>query len=418
MTDTLYISQLGRASVRKMWLLIRRVIALAELIGLPRASMANALQQESLTGGVHSGAPPSLVGSWRHKAEVWESICAIDRIISMIWSLSLGTASYPLPKRPIIDSEGQVNPQAYLYSLAEIASRVLDLDNLYVSGSPLSDLFNAVVVTDQELRSLASLPPRGWRKIHWSELSIDALLQYWHQYLIVRTHLQLALKYEEGQEFAFNFITCLDACQDLARRYISIRPILPPGFFANQLIDLQAFTASVFLLLTGYRTSRGPRALLQAVDVNVTTSLVDEVIRLMELAAHQTRAGGDFAHQAVGAVRSLRSLLQQPHPHDSQKITLNLAFVGRIHVSRKPYANRTVPVQAYPTQSQQPQRLWHTPTSSDTSTPCTQPISFPPSDVNMMDSLSYSIEIPENYPLLTDPFGTEQWFTWTGWDGN
>ncbi|CAD6579623.1 MAG: hypothetical protein ASARMPREDX12_009314 [Alectoria sarmentosa] len=412
--------QLGRARVRKMWLLSRRVIALAELIGLPRASMAIASHQESLAGtsrGAQPGASPSLVGWWRRKAEVWESICAVDRVTSMMWSLPLATVNYPLPKRPIVDSQGQVNPQSYLYNLADIASRVLELDSIYSSGRPLMELFNAVIGTDQELRSLASLTPNSWRKIHWPELSIDALLQYWHQYLTVRTHLQLALKHDDGQQFSFNFITCLDACQELARRYVSMRPMLPAGFFANRLIDLQAFTATVFLLLASYRTTRGSGTFPQAVDVNVLTDLVDQVAQMMGFAAD--RVGGGFAHQAADAVRSLSSLLQQTQTSESQKITLSLPLVGRIHVSRKSYTAKTDPKQPFPTPSQQPQGSWQTNTSSDGSTPAAQGMPFRSPDLNLMDSLSYSMEIPEDYSFLTDEtFGTEQWLTWTGWDGN
>lgn len=336
----------------------------------------------------------------------------------MMWSLPLATANYPLPKRPIVDCQGQVNPQSYLYNLADIASRVTELDNIYSSGRPLMELFHAVTGTDRELRSLASLTPMSWRKSHWPELSIDALLHYWHQYLTVRTHLQLALKHDEGQQFAFNFSTCLDACQELARRYVSMRPILPAGFFANRVIDLQAFTATVFLLLTSHRTTRGSGTFPQVVDVDVTTGLVDQVVGMMGLAAD--RAGGDYAHNhAADAIRSLSSLLQQSQTSESQEITLSLPLIGRIHVSRKSYAAKTVPKQQHATPSQQPQAPWQSTTAGDGSTGAAQALPFKSSDLHAMDSLSYSMEIPESYPFLTDEtFGTEQWLTWTGLDGN
>ena len=337
----------------------------------------------------------------------------------MMWSLPLATMTYPLPKRPIVDSDGQVNAQAYLYSLADIGSRLLDLDSIYSSGRPLMELFNAVIGTDQELRSLTNATPKSWRKICWPELSADAILQYWHQYVIVRTHLQLALQYDEGQEFAFNFLTCLGACQEMARRYISLRPVLPAGFFANRVIDLQAFTAAVFLLLSSYRSTRGAGTFAEAFDVNAIRDLVGQVVRTMSFAANLT--GGDFAQQAADAVHSLNSLLQQPQTSESQKITLSLALVGKIHVSRKPCATSTVPNQSYPTPtpSQLSQPAWQTTTSSVGSLPAIQPISFGSSDLGMMESVSYSMEIPENYPLLADEtFGTEQWLTWTGWEGN
>jgi hypothetical protein len=344
--------------MRKIWLLTRRVIALA-------------------TPGIQ-GASPSLVESWKQKADVWDSICAIDRIASVMWSLPLATANYALPKRPVVDSHGQVNAQSYLFHLTDIASRILELDNIYSSGRPIMELFHAVIGTDQELRYLSTLPPKTWRKNHWESLSIDAILQYWHEYFTIRTHLQLALKYEEGQDFAFNFFTCLEACQELARRYLSHRLLLPAGFFANRVIDLQVFTATVFLLLASYRTTRGSSTFLQAVNIGAITGLVDQVVQMMEVAAD--RAGGDFARQAASACRSLHVLLQQPQTSSAQNITLDLALVGRIHISRK-----SLP-------------------------PTSQVFDEGATDLDLMDSVSYSMEIPETYSLLTDEIG-DGWLT-------
>ena len=329
----------------------------------------------------------------------------------MMWSLPPATVNYPLPKRPLVNSQGKVNPQSYLYNLADIANRVLELDNIYSSGRSLAELLSAVISTDQELRSLTGRTPKSWWQIHSPESLIDALLQYLHQYLIMRTHLQLALRYNGDQEFAFNFITCLEACQELTRRYISMRLLLPANFFANRLIDLEVFTATVFLLLASFRTTSGSSTVLQTENVNVTTSLIDQVVRIMGFAAD--RPGGDLAHQAADAVRSLSSLLQQPQTARSQKITLSLALVGRIHVSRKSYAAKTVPKQPYPIPSQQPQGFWKSTTSKDESNGAAQSMPFGSTDLNLLNSLSYSIEIPDNYPFLTnETFGTEQWLTW------
>ena len=175
--------------------------------------------------------------------------------MSMVCSLPLATANYPLPKRPLLDPSGKVNAQAYSYSLAGIASRMLELDGMKSAGKPLSELFNAVMRTDHELRSLASFPGKDWWNMKPStDFPIDVVLQYWHKYFTVRTHLQLALTYDgQNEQFAFNFITCLDACQELASRYLSLRSAAPTGFFANWVIDMQVFTGAVFLQLASYR---------------------------------------------------------------------------------------------------------------------------------------------------------------------
>ena len=396
--------QYGRAKSRKIWLLLRRVIALAELSGLPRASMAI----------TQPGASPALVDQRKQKAEVWESICVLDRVASMMWSFPLATANVPLPQRPLIHSEGQVNPQAYLYHLVSIMSRVFDLDTGYSSGRPLTELFNEVIVTDQELRSLASLVPNGWWKSHWSEFSTDALLQLWHQYLVIRTHLHLALKYDEDRRFAFNFIACLDACQELAKCYMALRPISPGAFFANRFFDIQAFTASVFLLLASHRTVRGPGTFPRAGDIDFT--IVDQVVQTLETAAD--RAGGDVAHQAANAIRYLSPLLQQPQMSESQKITLSLPLIGKIHVSRKSYVAEPVSTPSHPIPSQPTPGPWQT-SSSDGSNLAPQTMPFRPSELDLMNPLSFSMEVPEDYPFLMDEaLGAEQWLTWTGLDSN
>jgi hypothetical protein len=80
--------QLGRGRIRQTWLLCRRIIALAELTGLPRASMAVGSTQdtssEALRGDKLSFSSAH-VEELKKKANIWESICAIDRITSTMW---------------------------------------------------------------------------------------------------------------------------------------------------------------------------------------------------------------------------------------------------------------------------------------------------------------------------------------------
>lgn len=396
-----------------MWLLSRRIIALAEMVGLPRASMALTSYHEWLAGlsnRDYSDISPAVLEDWKQKAEVWESACAVDRMSAMMWSLPLATINYPLSRRPIIDQRGQVNPQSYLYSLADVASRVHELDNISTSGRPLTDLFEAVMVADHEIRALASRTPPNWMNLNWSGVLIDTLLQYWHHYLTVRTHLQLALKCDENQRFAFSHATCLEACLQLTRRYISMRPSLPVGFFANRVIDLQVFTALIFLLLASWRASTGSDGSPQPIEVGAISSAVEHATGMLEFAAG--RVGGDFARQAVEAVHSLRSLLRQPRSFENQKMTMSLPLIGKIHVSRKSQGNDFNP--QHPTPSNMPVQGSGQPAMTHYgSNGVAAAMSGESSGPFGADSFSYSMEIPENNPLLTDEaLADEQWFTY------
>ncbi|CAO2655476.1 Nn.00g105400.m01.CDS01 [Neocucurbitaria sp. VM-36] len=396
--------QLGRVKVTKMWVQSRRVIALAELLGLPRAATALAsLESMELT------SPASHISRLKQRAQAWESLCAIDRVTSMLCSLPLATGNYPLPKRPLIDSLGKVNAQAYIYSLAGIASRVLELDGMKSARKPLSELFNAVMRTDHELGSLASFPGKDWWNMKPStDFSIDIVLQYWHKYFIVRTHLQLALTYDgQNEQFAFNFITCLNACQEVAGRYLSLRPAIPTGFFANWVIDMQAFTSAVFLQLASYRITHisGAGRFSHGFDVKIVADLIDQVVKTMESSTGRT--GGDFAQQAASVIRSLDSLFQRPHVPESQRISLSLPLIGTIQISRRSYSKANFSTG----QSVSPLTMTHTqPQISGNETSflnssaafASQPNAYTSDTMDLMDSFTYSMEFPESYPFLAD----------------
>ncbi|KAI7084509.1 hypothetical protein KC356_g6662 [Hortaea werneckii] len=381
--------QLGRAKIKKMYIVIRRIVAFAELSGLPGAPEA----VESRRSGALTGAIDRDL--W-HKAELWESICAVDRII--------------------------VLTRSYVYRLAEIASRILDLDRMSSSGKPGYEIFNTVMSIDQELRYLANQVPISWWRIDWPSLESSAILQYWHQYLVVRTHVQLALTQDTNQQFAFNFATCMEASQALARRYAALRPLLPIGFFASRVIDLQAFTGAVFLLLASQRNVlTGSYRLRSSDNFSEARALAQGIIDGMETsAADATGMAADFGRQAAGAIRSLSDLLLLPPSNGGcQKVTLRLPLIGNIHVARKPASDAASQSgnKAHPVCAQQ------YPHSGDQTGSSNNLVSGPTTDAAQaflmgdpqLDMLSYSMEIPDNfYPMLNgDVLNSEQWFTWT-----
>ncbi|PVH96130.1 hypothetical protein DM02DRAFT_535904, partial [Periconia macrospinosa] len=388
--------QLGRVRVTKMWLQLRRVIALAELLGLPRAAAGLA----SLEATESTNSSPQ-ISHLKQRAQAWESICALDRITSMLSSLPLATANYPLPERPLLDSTGKVNAQAYLYSLAGIASQVHDLEGIKSSQRSQSDLFNAVMRTDHELRSLASSPRKEWWDMRSpTDFDVDLVIQYWHKYFTVRTHLQLALAYDgENEQFAFNYITCLNASQELATRYLSLRPTTPTGFFANWVIDMQVFTGVVFLQLASYRVTQRPglEANPHGFDVSGAFDLIDQVVKTLE--SSTGRAGGDFAQQAATVIRSLHTLLQRSQLPEPQRISLSLPLIGTIQISRRSPS----PLQTATATQVQPQssgnETFFLNTSAEMMVQSTPQMS---EGMDLMDSFSYSMEFPESYPFPAD----------------
>lgn len=323
-------SALACVDVRKMWIRLRRIIALAELIGLPRASKS--LSAESTP-------------HHRSAAAIWESICVVDRLAGMMFNLPSATKSYPPLHMSVMSDNGSVNVQAYVGRLTEIALSVQDLDNTPSSERPGFDQLAKVFAVDERLRNLAESTPVAWWTPSIMYMTAERLVQYWHHYFTVRTHLRLALADDESGRFRLNYNTCLSASQTMAQRYIDLRPLLPAGFFACKTTDLQILTAAIFLTFDSSKvdaasTQYHPQA-------SASGTLAEQLADSMETASK--RAGGEVAEKGVVALRSLQSLMgEQPSDSNQKEMSLNLPMLGKISVTRK--VNRTQPEQLYAAQ--------------------------------------------------------------------
>lgn len=313
-----------------MWIRLRRIIALAELINLPRASKS--LTTESTPH--HKSA-----------AAIWESICVVDRLAGMMFNLPSATRSYQALHTSVIADDGSVILQAYISRLTEIALSVQDLDNAPSSERPGFEQLAKVFAIDERLRGLAESTPAAWWTPSAMYMTAERLVQYWHHYFTVRTHLRLALADDESGRFRLNYNTCLSASQTMARRYIDLRPLLPAGFFACKTTDLQILTAAIFLT---FDSSKVDAAFTQShTQTDPSSILADQLLEAMTTASE--RAGGEFSEKAVVALRSLHTLMRGPPSDQSQKeMTLNLPMLGKISVTRK--VHRSQPEQLNPAQ--------------------------------------------------------------------
>jgi hypothetical protein len=320
-------SALACVDVRKMWIRLRRIIALAELIGLPRASKT-----------LSAEATP------HHKsaAAIWESICVVDRLSGMMFNLPSATKSFPPLHASVMLDNGSVNLQAYISRLTEIALNVQDLDNTPSSEKPGVDQLAKVFAVDERLRSLAESTPVAWWTSSATYMTAERLMQYWHHYFTVRTHLRLALADDESGRFRLHYNTCLVASQTMARRYIDLRPLLPAGFFACKTTDLQILTAAIYLT---FDYSKVDAAAAQThPQLNLSGILVEQLAEAMAMASQ--RAGGEVAGKAVVAIRSLQLLINGPP--SEKEMTLNLPMLGKISVTRR--AKQAQPEQSYAAQ--------------------------------------------------------------------
>lgn len=301
-----------------MWIRVRRIISFAELVGLPAQASKS----------FHGEATEEQAAD----AAVWQSICVVERLISTMSNLPAATKSYSIQHSDLISADGKVNVQSYMSRLTDIVLNVQDLENEASSDRPSFEQLSRVFAVDEKFRELSEMTPTDWWNVSGNHMSAERLVQYWHHYFTIRAHLRLAMADDSSGRYRLSYNTCVRACQNLAWRYIDLRPLLPDGFFASRVLDLQILTAAVFLLLDSSKPVLPDAQLLQ--QANASGNLVEQLITSLESASN--RAGGNFAEKALVAVRSLKTLMQAPLNRDSrEEMTLKLPLIGKIAVTRK-----------------------------------------------------------------------------------
>jgi len=323
----------------------------------------------------------------------------------MMMNLPCGTASYPFPKPKTVFSDGQLLPHALFASLAHIAQKVLEIDDLFVSNADETVIFQKVLNTDAELREIRDQTPVAWWSIPANSLSVDHVLQYWHSYFTVRTHLVMAMKSGASAQYAYSRSVCTDATRNVAQRYITLRSLIPPGFFAGRIFDLQALTASVFILHSVY--SQATPAQSNTGQHEVDLDLIRRVTVQMENAGNQIT--GDVAKQGSKAIKSMLEHFANPHAAGNRELTLRVPMLGKVHINRKSAG-----------QSQQMQGNIALP-QNQASNAGNIPAYYVPSDpngqyqgtsdVDMANAMGWSMDLLGDYPFMADnPYsGNEPW---------
>ncbi|KAK4975016.1 hypothetical protein LTR42_004225 [Elasticomyces elasticus] len=391
----------AHARFQKVWLSLRRTIALAEIIGLPRASGAPSKGRSVTSGWTRNGHTREEAG-----ALLWQAACTMERLAGCMFGLSITTKMDPSPTARPVFSGPYLVPEAYFCRLADIAGKIPALDDLYARGQPPIQVRDMVLKIDGEFQELASRAPRSWWNMHPNQDKItpDLVFQYFHQYFTARAHLQPALNNDGSNIYAYSHMVCTEACRNVAVRYATLRPLVLGGFFPVRLFDVQALTAAVFLLCTCHRPGISPE--MEAARTPPSQVLVWQIIDSMDSASEAI--AGQFAQEAARTIRSLFTLLSSDSATDDRSISLTVPLLGRIHVKRQDANPR--PAKSWAGSSAVlPQMIG---THNVVSVPLLRSgttDAMPPSTV-VNDPDSWWMEIDEVLPFLTDDFyAPDQW---------
>lgn len=305
--------------IRKVYFNLRRVTAVAELIGLPRAAKIAALHANN----GHPSQDPTLIS----KASLWTSICSTNQVFCVILNFPLASLPHASTAGQSLFVDGMVQPREYINHLSKIATKVSDIDDLSTEPGMEADLYASILRCDTDLRLLHAQAPPQWWIVLPDTFSPSHVLQFQHHCVAMRVHLACTLRRDRQGSLSYIRQAGIHACHEVAKRWMVLRRSLPIGFFICRVIDIQAFTAAMVLLLASKQAQiNGDNQIPEA-------DCLPEVLILLEEKA-RAPIGSDIAAQAVNVIHSLTGMLHQDESGAHGSLQLTIPRLGKIHVWR------------------------------------------------------------------------------------
>lgn len=406
--ESKYHINMGRP--RRAWLLMHRAIAFAQLLGLHRLS---------------SRKPEKPDGEYARQVSLWCHLFAGDKFLSLMLGLPYSVQEqYCQPYIPGPNSEGFPGTtvgEMYLAKMIPIITKVVDRNQ-----SPTPMPYSATLRIDQDIEELYNAQDVAW----WTtsmfsgatpEDHFDRLqAQFYHHQMRLFLHMPFMLKSSADKRYQYSHTAALDSARHMIRYYEALRIETKVGPFICKLIDFQAFTAAMLLLLNlcGYsQQSRGAVVMQPDLDQDQQDSaLIDVTINLLRDGSKE--AGGIVAQQSYKAlemVAQIRHGIDDKAMEDCQQETCQISIPYFGTVTMAPGKHFIIPkAGTYPKPGEPPKKSMATtpgmnmntglPTPPSLQSGSTQPSPLSASIDRVLDS-----SCPSGEPNLSAPFGATNW---------
>ncbi|KAF2169337.1 hypothetical protein M409DRAFT_20560 [Zasmidium cellare ATCC 36951] len=264
---------------KKGWLVVRRAIAFAELLKLSSSrSTLLQLQQEK------PPADDSQLALLARRANIYLSVCAIDRLLCLLLGTPCGTPDLPTSSI-ITPNDPNASTKRIIWVASSIHNQIVHRDSHllpYDSPPALSETHSIL----SKCHALArTFPPECKTVDRWAtydaRTASSVMLQSTQSYLILRATVPYLLQNPSttspsSSSHVPTAQECLTSCREILRRYFAVRTKLLNGSFLSRSFEVHAFTACVILLLHGDRKSTSDDA---ALVENAKTAMLHAPLR-------------------------------------------------------------------------------------------------------------------------------------------
>lgn len=322
---------------RKAWLAIRRALNMGLLLGMQN--------QENTTD---------------EQKILWAHIWQIDRFLSLILGLPCGISnSHPsLAKEcaaPMIEAQ-------LMHELAIIAGRIIERNQ---NPQTINSNYSVTMDIDQDLeRCKARIPAEWWDSGFSAELPLAAAhaqltIKLFYSTICKSLHLPYMLKAASDRRYELSRVSALEACREGIRSYRAFRNTSGPVPIICDLMDFQAFSATVTLvvdLLSSSSSSGTTSSKRDAHEESQDWKLVHSVSGALQEVAK--RLNCNVAGQGTDVLERLSMARYGKYPGDSETFEAVIPYFGKVRIGRvaKP---APAPALAPPTPPPQTQQQQH-----------------------------------------------------------
>jgi len=305
---------------RKGWLLLRRGVAIAQLMGLHPDRTLMVEKPDAST---------------ERRENAWWSLYMVDRYISLLLGLPYALSDGPVVKEAVekcIDPTGR-----YQRKIAMIVGDIIDRNQ--VSSGPSLPL---TLEIDQNLENVARIMSDDWWDIESARSSQTIPVeesfcrkgtQLWHFQTKAFLHLPFMLQSATDRRYEYNRHACLDAARQMLHRYHLFRLDDKGPYFICKIMDFQVFNAVVLLLLglLGYGGTSAPR---DAEDGDL--KLIETTLSILR-GASNAEPDDAMLSQAVEAIETLAAFRSENAAGDERRSGKNcrivIPYFGTINIS-------------------------------------------------------------------------------------
>ena len=223
--------------IRRSWLISRRGIAFAQLLGLHK----------------QPGSAENHSSDSNRRHSIWRAAYTTDRFMSLVLGLPYGPAEiHPAAGSDLGSSaKGIYTNDHYILRLTNIAGHIIDRNQQL----PSNNMLPLTLKIEGEMIDLQSYMPTQWWETGRetgavvSQVYSQILPQFWHYLCRTLLHLPYMLKATTSSRFEYNKTAALESAREMIARYRVMRPVQGFGSLTCKVTDFQVFTAAMILVL-------------------------------------------------------------------------------------------------------------------------------------------------------------------------